>query len=298
MMIGLAQPAAHAFPGVLAANLLPRITRKVLTFMNHVPAIRYKRLEQSSAARINLLWTGGWDSTFRLLQATVCEASVVQPYYVIDHNRQSLRCELSAMASIKDVIADRFPAARTRILPTRLYDRGDVPENEVITGSRDVLLNQSFIGGQYEWLARLAKWQEIPRLEIAVHRDDRAHAFIEGLVERDASGAFAVVAGDSSPAAILFRAFVFPILDMSKLGMATVAKEHGFSDILEMTWFCHEPDARQRPCGKCRPCRYTIQEGLARRIPTINRARAQVFRVYYGVRRRIFARIPAGATSR
>jgi hypothetical protein len=243
---------------------------------------------------VNLLWTGGWDSTFRLLQTTVCNASTVQPYYVIDHERQSLRCEFVAMAAIKDSVARQFPAARERILPTLIYELCEIPQSEAIAASRKSLLQESFIGGQYEWLARLAQWQHIPRLELAVHQDDRAHAFIEGLVERDPSGAFAVSSESTNPAATLFRDFVFPILDITKLDMASVAEEYGFTDILEQTWFCHYPDARSRPCGSCRPCRSTIQEGLARRIPVANRIKSRIFRVYAGVVRRIKRMLPGG----
>jgi len=38
---------------------------------------------------VNLLWTGGWDSTFRLLQLILDTRATIQPVYVIDTARRS-----------------------------------------------------------------------------------------------------------------------------------------------------------------------------------------------------------------
>lgn len=35
----------------------------------------------------HLLWTGGWDSTFRVLQLLLCSRDAVQPHYIIDPER-------------------------------------------------------------------------------------------------------------------------------------------------------------------------------------------------------------------
>ena len=41
-------------------------------------------LERATARAVKLLWTGGWDSTFRLLQLLLLYEKKVQPYYIID----------------------------------------------------------------------------------------------------------------------------------------------------------------------------------------------------------------------
>ena len=46
---------------------------------------------------INLFWTGGWDSTFRLLQLIIVFRKRVQPYYIIDTTRKSVQNEKQAM---------------------------------------------------------------------------------------------------------------------------------------------------------------------------------------------------------
>src|SRR5688572_33020809 len=39
------------------------------------------------AAPVALLWTGGWDSTFRLLMLLLVERRAVQSYYIVDRLR-------------------------------------------------------------------------------------------------------------------------------------------------------------------------------------------------------------------
>jgi hypothetical protein len=46
---------------------------------------------------------------------------------------------------------------------------------------------------------------------------------------------------------------------------------------MDMTWFCHTP-VRGRPCGICAPCVYTIEEGLARRVPVSRRVLSFFYR--------------------
>ncbi len=235
----------------------------------------------------NILWTGGWDSSFRVLQATICEGATVQPHYVIDHGRRSVHCEVKAMASIKDRVAERFPDARRRILPTVFHERCEIPANAEISASHGALIAQSHLGTQYEWISRLAASRRISRLELSVHRDDRAHAFLSEVVTRDEHGHYSLAPGAAGPAATLFKGLVFPLFDMTKLEMAAAAREQAFADVLELTWFCADPDRNMQPCGACGPCRYTIGEGLARRVPRANRVKAQVGRVYRGVGRRL-----------
>jgi len=39
---------------------------------------------QDQTEPINLFWTGGWDSTFRLIQLVFVNKKTVHPYYIID----------------------------------------------------------------------------------------------------------------------------------------------------------------------------------------------------------------------
>jgi hypothetical protein len=63
------------------------------------------------------------------------------------------------------------------------------------------------------------------------------------------------------------------VFDMTKRDMQRAARERGFAELMELTWFCHVPTPDGRPCGRCNPCRYTMDEGLARRVPLGTRLR-------------------------
>src|SRR5690606_27828699 len=69
----------------------------------------------------------------------------------------------------------------------------------------------------------------------------------------------------------LFAAFRFPLVKLTKLEMAEIARDMAFEDLLELTWFCHQPTRVGSPCGRCNPCKYTIKNGLQRRVPAWNR---------------------------
>jgi len=73
---------------------------------------------KNDAAPVALLWTGGWDSTFRLLTLLLVERRVVQSYYIVDRprHRPGVPAEQQAMARIRDLIARRDPDAASRLL--------------------------------------------------------------------------------------------------------------------------------------------------------------------------------------
>ena len=66
----------------------------------------------SKNAEVMLLWTGGWDSTFRLLWLSWIEGRTVQPLYIAEEGRASTAAELSAMKKIlAEIQAGEFAKA-------------------------------------------------------------------------------------------------------------------------------------------------------------------------------------------
>lgn len=49
----------------------------------------------------HLFWTGGWDSTFHLLQLLLDEYKAVQTYYLLDSTRASCPEEIETILTIK-----------------------------------------------------------------------------------------------------------------------------------------------------------------------------------------------------
>ncbi|MGE2836528.1 7-cyano-7-deazaguanine synthase [Mycobacterium sp. SMC-4] len=213
----------------------------------------------------NVLWTSGWDSTFRVATLVLTEGCVVQPWYVKDSGRRSTKTELRTMESLRSLLEQRDASVRERLLPTKVFEMADIPADDEVTRKHRSLVERSFLGNQYDWLSRFAQWQGIT-LELCIHRDDKAHGFLEEAVERDDLGMYRLSSGTNGDLTV-FAPFVFPLFDTTKREMQCAAEAGGFADVLEETWFCFNPTLRGEPCSRCNPCRYTRDEGLGRRVP-------------------------------
>jgi hypothetical protein len=245
---------------------------------------------RAQAEPVKILWTGGWDSTFQLLQLLLTRRNRATPYYLIDEERRSTGLELLTMKRIKAKVFERFPETRQLLDATQFFSVSDVSPNPDITRSYERVRHSSSIGSQYDWLARFCEEHGISDLQLCIHKDDRAHAVISKMVTkvgRDAEKATQMdLRSSGKDEYALFRYFSFPILGLTKPEMADIARATGFDDIMRITWFCHNP-RNGKPCGVCNPCLYTIEEGLAWRIPLTRRFLSVVFRLLIRPSRRI-----------
>jgi len=219
-----------------------------------------------------LLWTGGWDSTFRVLQLLLIEQRVVQPYYVIDRlkRRPAVPAERQAMSRIRELLEKQYPDASPRLRPTVECAYADISANAQITNAFEQCLTFGFVGGQYEWLARFCAEREIGDMELSIHRDDKARELIADLI--DASRTKLDDAFAQDPRYKVFHYFRFPLFDTTKEQMRADARGAGFEELMHLTWFCHRP-IKGEACGVCNPCIYTIEEGLGDRVPAAGQRR-------------------------
>lgn len=224
------------------------------------------------SSAVPILWTGGWDSTFRLLSLLLIEQRAVQPYYVVDRlsYRPAVPAEQEAMRKIRELITARSPAVAARLLTTIECPVAGIAPNAQINQHYERCLQTGFIGGQYEWLARYCAEHGIDAMELAIHRDDKARELLAELIDTSRTTLDPRFAGDSRYE--LFRRFRFPLFDKTKEQMRLDARKAGFEDAMRLTWFCHRP-RNGEPCGTCNPCIYTIEEGLGDRVPLAGRIR-------------------------
>ena len=230
----------------------------------------------------NLLWTGGWDSTFRLLELLLLHRIPVVPYYLKDPTRASTQTELSTMSRIGEHLRAMYPHTRALLQPLRIAEVDDVAEDPEIEEALRQIRRRVYIGSQYAWLPAFCKQNAIADMELGVHIDDKVQALV-----RPFAMAFEHPAGYRSirvdPAHAgsaefrLFGCFSFPLFHLDKVAMGQRAEAHGWSAVMDMTWFCHTP-AHGRPCGLCAPCVYTIEEGMAHRVPGSRRALSFFYR--------------------
>lgn len=224
---------------------------------------------------VNLLWTGGWDSTFRLLQLLLTHRVPVVPYYLEDPTRASTQIELQTMVRIGDHLRATYPHTRELLQPIRIASVRDVVEDDEINAALREIRRRMFIGSQYAWLPSFCKHNAIDAMELGVHVDDKVQALVRPYaLESDHPDGYRSVRVDPRHAHTaefrLFRYFSFPLFHIDKVGIDRQAAAEGWSEIMDMTWFCHTP-VHGRACGICAPCLYTIEEGLARRVPPSRR---------------------------
>lgn len=212
-------------------------------------------------APVHVLWTGGWDSTFRVLDLALREGKRVQPHYILDPGRVSTMYELRAVDQIR--LAANRRCGEDRIGEPRRIHLDEIIVADRIREAQQELAARHHIGDQYAYLVAYAEQYRLDSLELCVHVDDRAYALAKAgssLSEDEHNDANARGVGS------YLSRFAFPVLELSKTDMLRAAQHCGFADLMALSWFCHLPTASGRPCGFCRPCRWTVSEGLPYRV--------------------------------
>ena len=236
---------------------------------------------------VNLLWTGGWDSTFQLLRLLLVHGVEVEPIYLIDRTRGSLDVERQTMDRIRATLASEYPQTVTLLKPTRFFDVADIRPDAEIEHAYHRILRGLGIGSQYDWLARFLKQNDMQGVEIGA--EFTHHGASELLIGRTVpmtstqgypSHRLSPEAMDSD-VGVLFGRLTFPLALIDKHTMKKEADVRGWIPLLAMTWFCHKPLAGQ-PCGMCNPCQGVMSDGFGWRIPASRRALGRLHRATIG----------------
>ena len=219
---------------------------------------------------IKLLWTGGWDSTFRLCELLILYHKNVQPYYLIDVNRKSLRNELLAQKKIKTLLKTNH-SSQAVILPTIYFNIDWLKDDYDINFHFKNLIGNVHYGIQYKWLAQYCKEKSINNLELSVEKSvghPRYEYFKTNIKKTTYQGfnTFSTPSDSSNPSFLeVFKYFQMPIFDKTKEDMKSIAEQNEFLDVLNETWFCHTP-LNNKPCGVCNPCKDAIHYGFHYRL--------------------------------
>jgi hypothetical protein len=230
--------------------------------------------KDTKKVNINLLWTGGWDSTFQLLQLLLIHKCSVSPYYLIHEDRPSTGTEIKTMKDIKNYLIKKYPHTEKLLFPIRYYAVDDILPDEAITSAYNSILKKCHVGSQYEWLARFCKEKKIKEMQLSIQahiKPDPTHFNIKPYLKNSVSGGQDVYIFDPKFKEMdeygIFQYFSFPLMGLTKIQMNEVAKEKEWKKVMDMTWFCHDPTYDKKPCGICKPCIIAIDEDFAWRIP-------------------------------
>lgn len=230
-----------------------------------------------------LLWTGGWDSTFRL-----CELSrkniTVQPIYVNDFNRKSRTHETESMCKILGMLKNRSTTV-AHILPIITVNLQDIPKNDEITRAYEIIHKETNLGPQHEWLARLAVLY--PGIEMgteagSISTSHILHAIDTYCVLEELDGIKRLNKEKSTHEGLLVLGNVsFPIIDKTEQDMVKLIKEWEMEDIMENIWFCHTPlkqDDKSIPCGICHPCQLKLASNMGFLLPQKSKIIAVIYK--------------------
>lgn len=230
-------------------------------------------LHETPSRTIHLLWTGGWDSTFRLLSALRLEGAEVRPHYVLDPSSPCSELEIDAMQRVREALQRHSPALAERLLPMSSASLDDLPEDDAETERYARLSARSGIGRHYEWLGRYARHAGLDEIEVGCHRDDPAMSLLNGCLRRVGERPFATyrLADEARETDLgLFSRLTFPLAELARADMRRFALDGGFLEQLEHTWFCLTP-RRGSACGVCAKCHEAVVDGMGHRLPPVSR---------------------------
>lgn len=217
----------------------------------------------------HILWTGGFDSTYRMVELSRMERTV-QPVYCHNPRRDSADTEVLTMNRILDALRAR-PETKATLLPLKIIPKDSIPQDPEITAAYKAVAPDSGLGAQYEYLARLAV--SYPGIELGIEKnvEEKGHGFTATVLKfgcfKEENGKERVDPDRSSPELLKIAGnYTFPMRTVTEADIQRILTQWGYEDILSMIWFCHEP-LHGKPCGMCAACFQKIEGGMAHLLP-------------------------------
>lgn len=207
---------------------------------------------------MSCLWSGGWDSSFRILHLVLAEHKTVQPFYIYDHRRKSKSFEINAIRNIILDLNTGFPEQAELLFPVRIINKSRLKKDPETKGWFNELNELYQLGIQYEWFSRFARQYKIHNLEVGFTRFPREHIppfnrLLEANIER-VNGVHKLRKDLPVKVLRLLENFTFPLIHLTKAEMGRIAREKGFHELLSKSWYCFQPAPDGLPCGTCKPC--------------------------------------------
>ena len=256
----------------------------IIFYYNYKNEIKYNKLTSLNFIKYNLkprnnikyvCWTGGFDSTF-IVCNYISKGYTVQPIYLdfknlddiyiplIQTKRRNSKIEIIKMKEIRLMIK-KFKN-HSNLLPTKFITK-QKPDRNILEIMSYIHTKYNLFTrktNQYERIIEVAYHYKIP-LEIGVQKstsDDFYKLKKRGLITKMNSN-YEIIQNLPSNYKLLgiLKTLRFPILELSKHEMLSIAEQNQFDDILKQTWSCWFPvykNKKHYPCGKCYMCKERI----------------------------------------
>ena len=233
---------------------------------------------------IALLWTSGWDSTYRLIELSRMDITV-QPVYITGMGRRSEPNEIDAQNRILKVLKSK-PGTVAEILPVRYVDAASIPVDPKITQAYDEIKQTIALGIQYETLAQYAALE--PGIEIGSEGGEAGNLrMTEAIIQcgglKQVDGTFILDPDHATETGKrAFGNFSFPIIEIPESQMLKNIRAWGYEDVMAHIWFCHTPIDGE-PCGVCRACEVKMMNHMEWLLPPKARRHFRVKRFFWKV---------------
>lgn len=204
---------------------------------------------------IYIFWSGGYDSTFRVLQILFETDELIQPIYIADptsdgpHSRENRADELLAMRRVVYNVCADHPDMAPRIM--RLFIVTNVELNREVRSGMYKLYKLGHFSrpvSQYSAMSQVSISANLPIEECAERGDN---TIIGKLVESKLDGNNAVNPVYKELA--IFRNLRFPIINLTKKDMLARATERGYAKYLYLSVSCWYP-VNGVACMRCEMC--------------------------------------------
>lgn len=218
--------------------------------------------------KINIFWTGGLDSTFRVVELSRYQCTI-QPYYIMMEKRLSMHHELKAIETITRILRND-KRTKARLLDPILVEEYDIPrDTETFDSWVRMMRGKSW---QYYLLAKYANQYHL-EMEMGIQFSpigSIAMFIDEALLISHPDSNYNVKIIDKTRASkdtlTVFGNFCFPesLYHKNKSEEINILRQEGYGEIVKHVWFCFDP-LWGYPCGHCSPCISFEKEGV--RLP-------------------------------
>lgn len=221
---------------------------------------------------INILWTGGMDSTFRIVELSQCQCTI-QPYYIIMEKRKSLHHELKAIEIISRIIR-KDKRTQAKLLDPIVVSEQEIPRDTNMFDSWYRLMKGK--SWQYYILAKYVNQHHL-EMEMGLQFSPNgtvATSIDETLLVPYPDPNYNVQIIDKTRAnqdtLNIFGSFCFPmsLFHKTKREEIDILLKKGYGKVVKHVWFCFNP-IWGYPCGQCAPCISYEKEGM--RLPRIGK---------------------------
>ena len=223
---------------------------------------------------VHILWTGGLDSTYRVVELSRQEC-VIQLHYIIINGRRTVKNELRAISDITTIL-NSDKRTKAKLLPVEIVPMSEVEVYDDIQSAWELLHKaKKFNSTQYPLLSVYARQKEL-KMEMGIQFSENGtvvkvvdESYLVDCPERDDVMMIDPVKGSEEWASYtMFKDFLFPksLYHKTKREEVEELKALGYDKVLKKVWTCFNP-VLGMPCGHCFPCKSAMKEGAGMMIP-------------------------------